>query len=96
MAEILRTTGEREPFDLGAPDARLRTMQAAVGGYIEMIPLAGGAVLVLNEEGKLHGLPFNALATPLLHEAGGAPTDYVVGDALVCQRGELNDEPEAA
>jgi len=37
----------------------LKSMQAVVGGYIQAVPLAGDAVLICNEEGKLDGLPFN-------------------------------------
>lgn len=37
----------------------------AVGGYIEILncPGSGDAIMVINEEGKLNGLPYNELAT---------------------------------
>lgn len=89
MAEILKTDGTREPFDLGPEETQLRTMQAAVGGYIEAVTLRDSRVLVCNEEGKMLGLARNAAATTLLHEAGGSRSDYIVGDALLCAAGEL-------
>lgn len=37
----------------------LEELQGYVGGYIEVWPLAPGAVIICNEEGKLLGRPFN-------------------------------------
>lgn len=37
----------------------LSALQNAVGGYIEIVPAFGGAVVVCNEEGRLMGLPYN-------------------------------------
>ena len=37
----------------------LSALQKAVGGYIEIVPAFGGAVVVCNEEGRLMGLPYN-------------------------------------
>ena len=34
---------------------RLEELQQLVGGYIEVMPLSGGVVLVCNEEGKIDG-----------------------------------------
>jgi len=34
-------------------------MQGVVGGFIEAVYLNETAVLICNEEGKLHGLPIN-------------------------------------
>ncbi|MCF8017795.1 MAG: DUF3846 domain-containing protein [Vallitaleaceae bacterium] len=69
----------------------LSSMQATVGGYIQVIPakaISGGKslshdlILVLNEEGKLDGLPFNFKLWD------GA--DYVAGTCFVCK--EQGDE----
>ena len=38
----------------------LRTLQELVGGYIETLPFSVlGVIMIMNEEGKLDGLPFN-------------------------------------
>lgn len=63
----------------------LEEVQKAVGGYIEVVNLNSGYIMVINEEGKLNGLPVNQKATDLW----GSPWDHIVGNALVCRsRGE--------
>lgn len=37
----------------------LQAFQKAVGGYIETVTLCTDLVLIVNEEGRLRGLPFN-------------------------------------
>ncbi len=59
----------------------LEELQAAMdGGWVENINLAGGFVMIIDEEGKLKELPPNNLATELV----GAPGVSIVGNALVC------------
>ena len=43
-----------------------------------------GNLMVVNEEGKLLGLPYNAAATRI-HKY----CDDIVGDVLVCREGEV-------
>jgi hypothetical protein len=73
------TTDELETAQL------LEQLQAAVGGYIETIALTPGLVMVINEEGKVYGLPANDTATRLTqhYAAGLLPWDRIVGPALV-------------
>lgn len=69
----------------------LRTMQTLVDGPIEVTeshlgPCWGrepvdGIRLIVNEEGKLRGLPLNRKATELLHEYGSR--DALVGAVLL-------------
>lgn len=75
----------REVFD-GPPG--LETLQKAVGGYIELVPMFDTvavegrkvpAVVFCNEEGKLDGLPINPNATELWSNAAG----YDLADVLV-------------
>lgn len=40
-------------------DNTLESFQHAVGGHIETVTFASDAVLIVNEEGRLHGLPYN-------------------------------------
>lgn len=40
-------------------DNELKAFQEVVGGHIETVTLATDLVIICNEEGRLHGLPFN-------------------------------------
>lgn len=67
----------------------LETMQRIVGGHIEFVALRKnpGNVMIVNEEGKLHGLPFNAKASIMSgHE--------IVGDVIVCDESLLEGDEE--
>ena len=55
------------------------------GGYIEIVRLDHQRILVCDEEGKLKHFAINLLATQLWHQVYG-PTDFIVGDVLVCSR----------
>lgn len=48
----------------------LPQLQEFVGGYIELVYLNDGSVMVINEEGALEGLPNNVAATKALRETG--------------------------
>ena len=89
MATILYADGRQEPLVLAATWQRLEQYQKIVGGYIEYTYLRKG-VLVINEEGKLHGLPFNQQATEIYNN----PNDHIVGDAVLLSVEELQQECE--
>ena len=55
----------------------LKEMQDIVGGYIEIVYLKDGRIMVVNEEGKFNDLNPNQEATKLYMN------DYIVGDVLV-------------
>lgn len=79
-AYIIKTSGEKkEVKPKNGTDFKLAELQAIVGGYIEVVPTKDGKIMIVNEEGKLHGLELNPKATELL----GFP-DIIVGDVLVC------------
>jgi hypothetical protein len=59
----------------------LKSIQDAVGGYIEVIPLGPDTCLVINEDGKMRDLPRNDLATEYFGSALMAG-DYFVGEVL--------------
>jgi hypothetical protein len=74
----------------------LPALQAAVGGYIQVVPLPfPGAVGIVDEEGKLRrNQQFNRVATEL---AGIG--DYIVGTMLIVgttRDGEFTDAPADA
>jgi hypothetical protein len=92
MAKIIRVDGSEE--DLKVTNKRtgldLKTMQTAVGGYIEMVYLPGGRLFVCDEEGKLKGKPVNVRATKMWGEIIGTATlDTLVGDVILAERGEV-------
>ncbi len=59
----------------------LEELQAVVEGYIEIIRVDATTLMILNEEGKLHGLPFNVKATDLVRNI--LVGDFIVGNVLV-------------
>jgi hypothetical protein len=90
----------------GSDGDSLRTLQEAVGGFIEALPLpefitgADGATCYINEEGKLEGLPFNGRATDFLVPGVGLFWgDAIVGPMVVVgfdpTSGEHRDIPPA-
>lgn len=44
-------------------EINLKNLQQAVGGPIELVHLAQGAIMIVNEEGLLHDLQVNRLAS---------------------------------
>ena len=61
----------------------LEEMQKIVGGYIEVIRLNDGRIIIVNEEGLSQGLPVNIEATNILRR-DHSTTQYIVGTAIVC------------
>ena len=62
----------------------LKTAQDFVGGMVEVITFPNGDVLIVNEEGKLMGLPLNPEATALWRMTF-TKQNYVIGyDDWVC------------
>lgn len=58
----------------------LESLQKMVGGYISFTyPFKENVGIVLNDEGKLYGLPFNRA----LRDESGDPYDTINGDFLV-------------
>ena len=76
MIQALRVKPGAAPEIVSVPN-KLESLQAAVGGYIEVLGLDCGICLICNEEGKLLGLPAN-------RQVGGdiiAGTFLIVGEA---------------
>lgn len=66
----------------------LEELQAAVGGYIEQVPLNTGQTMFVNEEGKIRGLHANAKATRIATRESRI-WDIIVGDVIVCEPNEI-------
>lgn len=85
MAYLLATDGSKSIL----PDAEPKTLQTAVGGHIEVLTLSNGRTMVLNEEGKINNLPWNDKATAMTRDIGLAEDDYIAGNVVICEPGEL-------
>ena len=60
-----------------------------IGGWIEIVRLDNEKIMVVDEEGKLKGLPFNVAATLEYNDRTGRHDDIILGNALVCGIGEV-------
>lgn len=77
----------KEPREETIPNT-LEAFQEIVGGYIEAVGLYGEDRIIINEEGKLNGLPYNVIATEIFQNATHS-TDYIVGTVIIAAtRGE--------
>ena len=65
----------------------LEELKSFVGGWIECINSSPKQVMVINEEGKLLNLSYNAVATEAFRMAFQPTDDFIVGDALLCEIG---------
>ena len=73
----------------------LESAQKFVGGYVEGISFPNGDYLIVNEEGKLMGLPLNPEATALWRATFDNDNfitgrkDFVVGPAILIKKDAL-------
>lgn len=58
-------------------------LQNLVGGNFQLVDVAAGISLWLNEDGKTLGLGWNELAQKLWDASHGAGTDYIVGPVVL-------------
>jgi len=93
MAKWIKANGEVievSPKDKGKTFS-LKELKEYVGGWIECVYLNRRQVMVVNEEGKLLNLPYNAIATATYQLATQPNDDFIVGDALLCEYGKEID-----
>jgi hypothetical protein len=78
----ITTTGGIEIWQLpNDPEQETRALGDAVGGWIQAIRIGDRAIMYVNEEGKLRGLPINAIARQIAKAAG--LRDIIVGPAVL-------------
>lgn len=93
MAFLLKTNGSVETVRPANGEAfSLQEMQALVGGFIEIVPMHTGGIMVIDEEGKLKSKPLNEQATER-YKFGGH--DSIVGDALIVSYVEAGEKTDA-
>lgn len=89
MAKIYKTNGEIVDIEpKNGKDFQLKELKDIVGGYIETVTLPNDEFMVVNEEGKIMGLPVNINATEIYHRKIGH-WDYIVGDCLICKTSQI-------
>jgi hypothetical protein len=88
----LTAEGSASIIDLSADSNELLTLQMAVGGLIEAKTLESGYTLIMNEEGKLQGLPINERATEIWLANFPNFPDVILGDVVIA--GAYDDEGE--
>ena len=91
MATLLKATGEQISIvgsDPTSAEIPLADLQCLVGGYIELVRLDGGRFLCCNEDAK-NGPHIKNNAATLMVRDWLAEWDYIAGDALVLEPGEV-------
>ena len=90
MAKIIFSNGDtKELTPTNGKYFSLKELKDVVGGWIEVIRLQN-EYMVLNEEGKLCGLPLNITATNIVKNNSNYFNDYIVGNVIICGLDELN------
>lgn len=85
MAQLIYANGRVENVSpKNGTDFTLEELNEFVGGYIEIVYLNDGRLMVVNEEGKLKALPINVRATALY-----GSVDIITGNALICDRDQI-------
>jgi len=85
MATIIKADGSEENLVLEKTTS-LKTLQKAVGGYIELLHTKDGRYMLCNEDGKSMNLSPNEKAT----ELWAGQNEIILGDVVVCDRIELD------
>ena len=70
------------------PNTALETLQDAVGGYIELVHLGGGKLMIVNEDGLGMKLPENNKATDIVASVDTIG-QIIVGDVVVCDEADI-------
>ena len=96
MKDTINTTAaEFKIIEDSKDEPSLKQAQEFVGGYVEGITFPNGDYLIINEEGKLIGLPLNPEATALWRATFDNDNyitgrkDFVVGPAILIKKAAL-------
>ena len=93
--DINTKTSEFKIIEDSKDEPSLKAAQDFVGGYVEGITFPNGDYLIINEEGKLMGLPLNPEATALWRATFDNDNyitgrkDFVVGNAILIKKDAL-------
>ena len=91
MARLIKAIGgETEITPKNGKMFELEEAQKLVRGYIQIIPLDGENVMVMDEEGKFKHNIANSTATRIAEQHNALlPGDYIVGDVIICKNDEI-------
>ena len=96
MTDKINTTAAEFKLITNKKDEpKYKEVSKFVGGMVEVVQFPNGDLLLLNEEGKLMGLPLNPEATALWRAHFPKEKfpigwdDFVVGPAIVIQKAAL-------
>ena len=93
--EINTKASEFKIIEDSKDEPDLKAAQKFVGGYVEGITFPNGDYLIINEEGKLMGLPLNEQASKLWTDTFDNDNyvtgrkDFVVGNAILIKKDAL-------
>jgi hypothetical protein len=82
LGVVIKADGTLERLDLSESEQELKSLQNAVGGYVQVIELEDDFTMWANEEGKLLNLPVNEIATVIWEVRFGLDTDIICGDVV--------------
>lgn len=88
---LIKPDGEKQEVNpKNGTDFSLEELQGFVGGYVQILHMGRGELMVINEEGKLKNLPVNRDATACAHWRGRLlEGDYIVGPVLICHKSQI-------
>ena len=95
MTKEIKNTAKLQIIENSKHEPNLEAAQKFVGGMVEGITFPNGDYLIINEEGKLIGLPINKEATKLWRETftkdkyAFGYDDFVVGPAILIKKDAL-------
>ena len=95
MTKELKNTAKLQIIENSKHEPNLEAAQKFVGGMVEGIIFPNGDYLIINEEGKIIGLPINKEATKLWRETftkdkyAFGYDDFVVGPAILIKKDAL-------
>lgn len=90
MATLLKSDGTKQEIQpKNGTDFKLEELQKYVNGYIEIVNLRNGEILVINDNGK-EVYPTNQAATELANKHRAIfPNDWIDGDVVLCKDEEV-------
>lgn len=86
MATLMKV-GEKPIEDINpvnGTDFEIEDLWSLIGGYVQVIELEDGELMIVDEEGLCKGLPFNQQATDYVRKHCSYP-HQIVGTALICK-----------
>lgn len=90
MAQIIKSNGVViEVTPKNGTNFSLEELQEIVGGYIEILPLNCGRIIVCDDEGIFKNYALNQKATELLNRNSCCTKGTIVGNVLVCDKEQV-------